>query len=110
MLLPPALDALLRSLLLLRRVHPVGSARQNGVAFGMRPVVGDPVDDAMPRAAKLVQIHLSQWGPTAPAPSDAISNLRDGSARVGAKCFLDRIAHRGCEGIRGGAIMRESAI
>ena len=42
------------------------AARQNGVAFGMRPVVDDPVDDAMPRAAKLVQIHLSQRG--APRP------------------------------------------
>jgi hypothetical protein len=72
----------------------------------MRPVVGDPVDDAMPRAAKLVQIHLSQWGPTAPAPSDAISNLRDGSECLGPECYLDRIAHSDCEGIRGGAIMR----
>src|ERR1700730_12017942 len=48
-------------------------------------------------------------GPTAPAPSDAMSNLRDASARLGAECFLDRIAHREYEGIRGGAIMRASA-
>src|ERR1700730_15323029 len=44
-------------------------------------------------------------GPPAPAPSDAMSNLRDASARLGPGCFLDRIAHRECEGIRGGAIM-----
>jgi hypothetical protein len=31
-----------------------------------------------------------------------MSNLRDASARLGAECFLDRIAHREYEGIRGG--------
>src|SRR5580693_7860546 len=37
-------------------------------------------------------------GPTAPSSSDAMSNLRDASARLGPECFLDRIAHRECEG------------
>ena len=43
------------------------------------------------------------------SPSKREASSRNSSARVGAECFLDRIAHRECEGIRGGAIMRASA-